>query len=60
MEITEQAAWDQRYSGPDLVWGAGPNRFVAEELDELPPGRAIDLGANAGVSVDWVQADLLA
>jgi SAM-dependent methyltransferase len=94
VEITEQAAWDQRYSGPDLVWGAGPNRFVAEELDELPPGRAIDLGAGEGrnaiwlaergwrvtavdfsaaglaraarlaaergVSVDWVQADLLA
>ena len=22
METTEQAAWDERYSGPDLVWGA--------------------------------------
>jgi len=93
VEITEQAAWDQRYSGPDLVWGAGPNRFVADELAALPPGRAIDLGtgegrnaiwlaergwrvtavdfsaaglaraarlaAERGVSVDWVQADLL-
>ena len=93
MDTTEQAAWDQRYSGPDLVWGAGPNRFVAEELAALPPGRAIDLGtgegrnaiwlaergwrvtavdfsaaglaraarlaAERGVSVDWVQADLL-
>ncbi len=93
METTEQAAWDQRYSGPELVWGAGPNRFVAGELAALPPGRAIDLGtgegrnaiwlaergwrvtavdfsaaglaraarlaAERGVSVDWVQADLL-
>lgn len=93
METTEQAAWDQRYSGPDLVWGAGPNRFVAEELAALPPGRAIDLGtgegrnaiwlaergwqvtavdfsaaglaraarlaAERGVSVEWVQADVL-
>lgn len=93
METTEQAAWDQRYSGPDLVWGAGPNRFVAGELAALPAGRAIDLGtgegrnaiwlaergwrvtavdfsatglaraarlaAERGVSVDWVQADLL-
>jgi SAM-dependent methyltransferase len=75
------------------VWGAGPNRFVADELAALPPGRAIDLGtgegrnaiwlaergwrvtavdfsaaglaraarlaAERGVSVDWVQADLL-
>ena len=94
MEITEQAAWDQRYSGPDLVWGAGPNRFVADEVAALPPGRAVDLGAGEGrnaiwlagrgwqvtavdfspaglaraarladergVSVEWVQADLLA
>lgn len=93
MDTTEQAAWDQRYSGPDLVWGEAPNRFVAEELAALPPGRAIDLGtgegrnaiwlaergwrvtavdfsaaglaqaarlaADRGVSVDWVQADLL-
>lgn len=93
MEITEQAAWDQRYSGPDLVWGAGPNRFVTEEVAALAAGRAIDLGTGEGrnaiwlaergwqvtavdfsaaglaragrlagergVSVDWVQADLL-
>jgi SAM-dependent methyltransferase len=93
MEASEQAAWDQRYSGPGLVWGAGPNRFVAEELAALPPGRAIDLGtgegrnaiwlaergwrvtavdfsaaglaraarlaAERGVTVDWMQADLL-
>jgi len=93
VEDTGQTAWDERYSGPDLVWGAGPNRFVAAELAALPPGRAIDLatgeGRNAiwlaergwqvtgvdfsavglaraarlaaerGVSVDWVQADLL-
>jgi SAM-dependent methyltransferase len=93
VDNTEQAAWDQRYSGPDLVWGAGPNRFAAEELTAQPPGRAIDLGtgegrnaiwlaergwrvtavdfaaaglaraarlaAERGVSVEWVQADLL-
>jgi SAM-dependent methyltransferase len=93
VETTEQTAWDERYSGPDLVWGAGPNRFVTEEVTALPAGRAIDLGtgegrnaiwlaerrwqvtavdfsavglaraarlaAGRGVSVDWVQADLL-
>ena len=94
MEITEQAAWDERYSGSDLVWGAGPNRFVEEELAALPSGRAVDLATGEGrnaiwlaehgwrvtavdfsaaglaraarlaaersVTVDWVQADLLA
>jgi SAM-dependent methyltransferase len=93
VDSTEQAIWDERYSGPDLVWGAGPNRFVAEEVAALPPGRAVDLGtgegrnavwlaergwrvtavdfsaaglaraarlaSERGVTVDWVQADLL-
>ena len=54
MDTTEQAAWDQRYSGPDLVWGAGPNRFVAEELAALPPGRAIDLGTGEGRNAIWL------
>lgn len=54
MEITEQQAWDERYSGPDLVWGAGPNRFVAEELGDLPPGRAIDLGCGEGRNAIWL------
>ena len=54
METTEQAAWDQRYSGPGLVWGAGPNRFVADELTALPPGRAIDLGTGEGRNAIWL------
>ena len=54
MDTTEQAAWDQRYSGPDLVWGAGPNRFVAEELGALPAGRAIDLACGEGRNAIWL------
>jgi SAM-dependent methyltransferase len=54
VETTEQAAWDQRYSGPDLVWGAGPNRFVADEMAALPPGRAIDLGCGEGRNAIWL------
>jgi len=54
VETTEQAAWDQRYSGPDLVWGAGPNRFVTEEVTALAAGRAIDLGAGEGRNAIWL------
>ena len=54
METTEQAAWDQRYSGPDLVWGAGPNRFVTGEVTALAAGRAIDLGTGEGRNAIWL------
>ena len=50
----DQAAWDERYAGPELVWGAGPNCFVAEELAALAPGRAIDLGTGEGRNAIWL------
>jgi len=50
----DQTAWDERYAGPELVWGSGPNRFVAQELDNLPPGRAIDLGTGEGRNAIWL------
>jgi SAM-dependent methyltransferase len=54
MGTSEQSAWDERYSGPDLVWGAGPNRFLAAEVTALPPGRAIDLGTGEGRNAIWL------
>jgi SAM-dependent methyltransferase len=50
----DQTAWDERYAGPELVWGAGPNCFVAQELANLPPGRAIDLGTGEGRNAIWL------
>lgn len=47
-------AWDERYRGKELVWSAGPNRFVAEELADLPPGRAVDLAAGEGRNAVWL------
>src|SRR3954471_21444334 len=44
----EAHEWDERYAGTDLVWSAEPNRFVAEEVADLRPGRAVDLGAGEG------------
>ena len=50
----DQTAWDERYAGPELVWGSGPNCFVAEELAALAPGRAIDLGTGEGRNAIWL------
>ena len=50
----EQDAWDQRYAGPDLVWGAGPNMFVVEQITGMRPGRAIDLATGEGRNAIWL------
>ena len=46
--------WDRRYAGTELVWTAEPNRFVVAELKDLPPGRALDLGAGEGRNAVWL------
>jgi SAM-dependent methyltransferase len=47
-------AWDERYAAAELVWSAGPNRFVAEELVDLPPGRALDVACGEGRNALWL------
>jgi SAM-dependent methyltransferase len=48
--------WDARYAEKGLVWGLDPNRFVAAELAELAPGRALDLACGEGRNAVWLAA----
>ncbi len=50
----EREDWDRRYGGTELIWTAEPNRFVVEELGDLPAGRALDLGAGEGRNAVWL------
>ncbi len=50
----DAGAWDERYAASDLVWSREPNRFVAAELADLPPGTAVDLGAGEGRNAIWL------
>ena len=50
----DAAAWDERYRSSELVWSAGPNRFVESELVGLPAGRAVDLAAGEGRNAVWL------
>jgi SAM-dependent methyltransferase len=53
----DREAWNGRYAAAaDLVWTAEPNRFVVQELAELPPGRALDLAAGEGRNAVWLAA----
>ncbi len=46
--------WDSRYSGPDRVWSAAPNAWVAATLRGWFTGRALDLGAGEGRHAVWL------
>lgn len=50
----DAAEWDERYRERELVWSAGPNLFVEQELAVLPPARALDLAAGEGRNAIWL------
>ncbi len=52
------AAWDERYAGADRVWSATPNRWVAEIVPSLLPGRALDMAAGEGRNAVWLAEQL--
>ncbi|HUJ67465.1 MAG TPA: class I SAM-dependent methyltransferase [Acidimicrobiales bacterium] len=50
----DSAAWDERYRGSELLWGAGPNRFLAAETADLVPGTALDVACGEGRNSVWL------
>jgi SAM-dependent methyltransferase len=46
--------WDERYRAMPSVWGAAPNRWVEQELADLPPGTALDLACGEGRNAIWL------
>lgn len=46
--------WDERYSGVDRTWSGRPNQRLVEVVADLPPGRALDLGAGEGGDAAWL------
>lgn len=50
----DAAFWDERYRSHDTVWGLAPNRWVEQELADLPPGRAVDLACGEGRNAIWL------
>jgi SAM-dependent methyltransferase len=48
-----QADWDHRYGG-GRMWSGNPNGTLVNEVADLPPGRALDVGAGEGGDAIWL------
>ncbi len=46
--------WNRKYEERPLLWGEEPNRLVAAETADLPPGRALDLACGEGRNAVWL------
>ncbi len=45
--------WEHRYGG-DQLWSGDPNGSLVQEVGDLPPGRALDVGAGEGGDAIWL------
>lgn len=53
--MSKREQWNQRYGSAELVWGAEPNRFLAEELGGVEAyGRVLDLACGEGRNALWL------
>ena len=50
----DSSTWDERYSGSDLVWSAGPNVWVEQIVGTFPVGRVLDLAGGEGRNALWL------
>lgn len=49
-----RAFWNDRYATEGAIFGLEPNQFVVAHLADVPPGRALDLGAGQGRNAVWL------
>ena len=49
----QAADWDERYAEKQQ-WSSEPNRLVADLLEDVPPGEAVDLAAGEGRHALWL------
>lgn len=54
MMSMDATTWNKRYAERELVWGDLPNQFLLQEVDDMPPGKALDLGAGEGRNSLWL------
>lgn len=46
--------WDAKFAASEFLFTDRPNQTLAVEVEALPPGRALDLGAGQGRNAVWL------
>ncbi|MCW2527336.1 MAG: methyltransferase type 12 [Pseudonocardiales bacterium] len=46
--------WDDRYSSADSIWSGNPNPHLVDQIADLTPGTALDVGSGEGADSIWL------
>lgn len=52
--LVTQEFWDNRYGGSDQIWSANPNQRLVEQVADLSPGTALEVGCGEGADTIWL------
>ena len=52
--MSKRERWNERYAGKELVWSAGPNKLFSQEVQNLAPGKSIDIACGEGRNALWL------
>lgn len=55
-EMFSQEFWDERYRSTERVWSGRPNLRLVEQVTDLTPGAALDIGSGEGADAIWLAA----
>jgi SAM-dependent methyltransferase len=50
----DAAFWDEHYGSAPALWSGRPNPVLLDEVTDLPPGRALDVGCGEGADALWL------
>jgi SAM-dependent methyltransferase len=53
-DILTREFWDARYGSADQIWSGNPNPRLVEQVADLAPGTALDVGCGEGADAIWL------
>jgi SAM-dependent methyltransferase len=56
MSMFGQPAWEERYRSSTAIWSGRPNPQLVDEVGDLTPGSALDVGSGEGADAIWLAA----